>query len=100
MNDKPSAERSAHAVPRGDTRFTPPATRGADERESASGWGFDDTRFVAQPNGSVVLTGARYNISNVELPTLLPWISKTLVAPLVRIPIYCSTCEPFSLPIN
>ncbi|MDI3291408.1 FAD-binding oxidoreductase [Polyangium sp. 15x6] len=35
-----------------------------------------------KPNGNVVLTGRRYNISNVDLPSLLPWISATLSAPL------------------
>ncbi|HTE39960.1 MAG TPA: FAD-binding oxidoreductase [Steroidobacteraceae bacterium] len=91
MNDSIASERAARAhplsngaVPGGDTRFTPPPSPPADasEEEAASGWGFKDTRFVVKPNGSVVLTGTRYNISNVELPTLMPWMSKMLVAPL------------------
>ncbi len=29
-----------------------------------------------------MLTGTRYSISNVELPSLIPWMSATLAAPL------------------
>jgi len=84
MNETSSTtnSHSAASVPRGDTRFTPPISTSIPEEEATSGWGFKDTRFVVQPNGSVVLTGNRYNISNVELPTLLPWMSQMLVAPL------------------
>lgn len=64
------------------TRIVPLPALQAVEAESLDGWGFADTRFVVKPNGSVVLTGRRYNISNVELPTLLPWISETLASPL------------------
>lgn len=70
------------AVPTGDTRFTPPPSPPSTEEEASSGWGFKDTRFVVKPNGSVVLTGTRYNISNVELPSLMPWMAKMLAAPL------------------
>jgi alkyldihydroxyacetonephosphate synthase len=67
----------------GDTRFVPPPySPSEDERESTQGWGFEDTKFVVQPNEAVVLTGTRYNISNVELPELVPWISKKIAAPL------------------
>ncbi|EYF04928.1 FAD-binding oxidoreductase [Chondromyces apiculatus] len=68
------------------TRITPDQKAAAavpsPAEESNDGWGYTDTRFVVKPNGSVVLTGQRYNISNVELPSLLPWISATLGAPL------------------
>jgi alkyldihydroxyacetonephosphate synthase len=77
------ANGKARNVPRGDTRFTPPESPpAANEAEAADGWGFADTRFVVQPNGSVVLTGHRYDISDVELPALMPWMAKTLAAPL------------------
>lgn len=77
------APRPTRGVPRGDTRFVPPArSSSGDELESSDGWGFADTKFVVQPNESVVLTGKRYNISNVELPSLVPWLSKVLAAPL------------------
>ncbi|AKT37948.1 FAD-binding oxidoreductase [Chondromyces crocatus] len=77
---------SANLPPRGSrapvTRITPPPAALPLDDESKDGWGFADTRFVVKPNGSVVLTGDRYNISNVELPSLLPWISGILSAPL------------------
>jgi alkyldihydroxyacetonephosphate synthase len=78
---------SAIGVPRrtvaqGDTRFTPPVAAPDGSEEALDGWGFKDTRFVVKPNGSVVLTGDRYNISNVELPELMPWMAKMLAAPL------------------
>lgn len=69
-------------VATGDTRFVPPVPERKPEAEAADGWGFADTRFEVQPNGSVVLTGDRYNISNVELPALMPWISQKLASPL------------------
>jgi alkyldihydroxyacetonephosphate synthase len=77
------APKPTRSVPRGDTRFVPPAASpSGDETEASDGWGFADTKFVVQPNGSVVLTGKRYNISDVELPALVPWMAKTLAAPL------------------
>ncbi len=35
-----------------------------------------------KPNEAVLLTGTRYNISNVELPALMPWFAQMLEAPL------------------
>ncbi|HVK64097.1 MAG TPA: FAD-binding oxidoreductase [Polyangium sp.] len=64
------------------TRIIPSPAPLPKDDESLDGWGFADTRFVVKPNGNVVLTGRRYNISNVDLPSLLPWISATLSAPL------------------
>jgi alkyldihydroxyacetonephosphate synthase len=69
-------------VPSGNTRFEPPAVTRPPEAESFEGWGYADTRFVVKPNGSTVLTGNRYNISNVELPSLMPWFASKLEAPL------------------
>ncbi|QSQ13772.1 FAD-binding oxidoreductase [Myxococcus landrumensis] len=66
----------------GDTRFTPPVAPASTEVESLEGWGFADTRFVVQPDGSTVLTGTRYNISNVALPDLMPWFAAKLASPL------------------
>lgn len=66
----------------GETRFVPPPAAAPTDEEALDGWGYKDTKFVVKPNGSVVLTGQRYPLSNVELPALIPWISKTLVAPL------------------
>ena len=78
--------RGARGAPaRGDTRFVPPAAASApaaDEAEAADAWGFADTRFVVKPDGTTVLTGARYNISGVDLPDLMPWFARQLAAPL------------------
>lgn len=63
-------------------RIVPPPRPANLEAESLQGWGFADTRFEVQPDESVVLTGTRYNISNVRLPSLIPWISGKLGAPL------------------
>lgn len=41
-------------------------------------WGFRDTAFTVLPNGSASLSGTRYALSGVELPGLLPWISRIL----------------------
>ncbi len=69
-------------VPRGDTRFVPPPPPDQSPKEAADGWGYADTRFEVQPDGSVMLTGARYEISGKKLPSLLPWMAKTIAAPL------------------
>jgi len=69
-------------VSRGNTRFVPPPLTQTPGEEAPDGWGFKDTRFEAQPSGAVVLTGGRYEISNVALPNLMPWIAKQLAAPL------------------
>ncbi len=60
-----------------------PAPKAAQiELESMDGWGFADTRFEVQPDESVVMTGARYSLSGVKLPALVPWLSGVLNAPL------------------
>lgn len=71
-------------VSRGETKFTPPAPPPplAADAEALDGWGFADTKFVVNAAGNVVLTGSRYNISNVELPNLLPWLAQTIASPL------------------
>ncbi len=72
------------AVPTGDTRVKPgPALEPeGDETEALDGWGFKDTRFVVKPDGQVTLTGKRYGLSGIDLPTLLPWLADILKAPL------------------
>ncbi len=45
-----------------------------DDEESLDVWGFRDTRFAINDNGSVILTGSRYGLCGQELPNLLPWI--------------------------
>lgn len=46
--------------------------------ESLDAWGFRDSAFTVLPDGSVTLTGSRYPLSGVELPELLPWMSRVL----------------------
>ena len=50
---------------------------GPDEVESLDTWGFRDTRFVARPDGVVVMEGDRYELSGQEFPDLLPWAQET-----------------------
>lgn len=54
-----------------------PIVIGPDEVESLDTWGFRDTRFLARPDGVVVLDGDRYELSGQELPDLLPWAKQT-----------------------
>src|SRR5262245_34235782 len=49
-----------------------------DGPESLDAWGFRDSAFTVLPNGNVTLTGARYELSGVELPYLLPWIRRVM----------------------
>ena len=51
--------------------------------ESLDVWGFADTRFVARPDGVVVLEGGRYELSGQELADLLPWV-QGVIHPGVR----------------
>ncbi|WP_437929034.1 hypothetical protein WMF37_07095 [Sorangium sp. So ce291] len=67
---------------RGGGRTPAPAAPLGDEEEALDGWGFKDTRFVVKPDGHVTLTGRRYNISGLDLPKLLPWLSGILQTPL------------------
>ncbi|MGQ0703526.1 MAG: FAD-binding oxidoreductase [Gemmatimonadales bacterium] len=60
----------------------PPFTIPPDEEERLDGWGFRGMGFELLPNGSVILRGARYAGSGVELPDLLPWIRKILTIDL------------------
>jgi alkyldihydroxyacetonephosphate synthase len=60
-------------------RFTPPPpTPEPDAAESLDAWGFRDSAFTVLPNGNVTLTGARYELSGVELPYLLPWVRRVM----------------------
>ena len=53
-------------------------TRSSGEEESLEVWGFRDSSFTIAPNGSVRFSGARYPVSGLELPELLPWMRKIL----------------------
>jgi alkyldihydroxyacetonephosphate synthase len=48
------------------------------DEESLDVWGFRDSAFTVRPNGQVVLTGSRYQLSGAELPELLPWTRSIL----------------------
>lgn len=75
-------------------RFTPPPRAlPVDGAESLDAWGFRDSAFTALPNGNVLLTGARYPLSGVELPYLLPWIRKVME---IELPV--SDLHPSSYP--
>ncbi|MEO7456446.1 MAG: FAD-binding oxidoreductase [Gemmatimonadaceae bacterium] len=59
-------------------RIIPTAPPRDDDAISPDVWGFRDTAFAILPNGNVTLTGARYGLSGLELPDLLPWMRQTL----------------------
>jgi alkyldihydroxyacetonephosphate synthase len=48
------------------------------EAESTHVWGFADTRFEMDPDGTVRLTGSRYALCGLPLRRLLPWVNATL----------------------
>src|SRR5688500_11962082 len=50
----------------------------ARDAESLDVWGFQDTRFSINPNGSAEVLGSRYELSGQQLPRLLPWIRSTI----------------------
>ncbi|KAL1785420.1 alkyldihydroxyacetonephosphate synthase, peroxisomal [Sigmodon hispidus] len=43
-----------------------------------NGWGYNDSRFLFNKKGQVELTGKRYPLSGLALPTLKDWIQNTL----------------------
>ena len=43
-----------------------------------NGWGYNDSKFFFNKKGQVELTGKRYPLSGLALPTLKDWIQKTL----------------------
>jgi len=59
-----------------------PPRRRSEDRERYDGWGFADSGFRIRANGSVELTGDRYDLAGAELPDLLPWVSRAIGVPL------------------
>lgn len=60
-------------------RIVPNALPVEDDSQLAQdAWGFRDTSFTLLDNGSVSLTGNRYALSGLELPSLLPWVSDVM----------------------
>lgn len=54
--------------------------RAANLDESTWGhrWGYRDTRFVVNPDGSVRVTGDRYAVSGYDMPGFIPFLEETL----------------------
>jgi alkyldihydroxyacetonephosphate synthase len=57
-------------------------------------WGFRDTQFQMLPNGHVVLTGTRYALSGIELPTLVPWVGDVMQVDFLRTPVDAGQYPP------
>lgn len=66
-----AARRTARIVPE-------PLPVEDDAQLAHDAWGFRDTSFTLLGNGSVSLTGERYALSGLELPSLLPWVSDVM----------------------
>lgn len=49
-----------------------------DDTEYNHKWGFKDTRFVANPDFTVTVTGNRYEISGTTMPEFLPFVEEML----------------------
>ena len=63
----------------GTKRIVPTALPVEDDEQLAhDAWGYRDTSFKLLDNGSVTLTGKRYALSGLELPSLLPWVSDVM----------------------
>lgn len=69
-----------------------------EDEESLSVWGFRDTRFQINPNGSVTLSGKRYSLCGVELPNLLPWVREVMEVPIDPHDVYPSH-YPTTIPV-
>jgi len=64
-------------------RICPEAPRRrSGDSERLDGWGFADSGFRIDANGTVELSGDRYDLAGTELPDLLPWVSRTIGVPL------------------
>ena len=53
-------------------------TQTMDEQPWGHRWGFADTRFVLNDDGSVTLTGARYDLSGYRMYDFLPYVEGVL----------------------
>ncbi|KAI4544062.1 hypothetical protein MG293_004328 [Ovis ammon polii] len=71
-------------------RRSPPPRRRSPRRRSFSrsrsrqevmkwnGWGYNDSKFIFNKKGQIELTGKRYPLSGMSLPTFREWIQNTL----------------------
>lgn len=83
QNVRPPGDASPFAPPwsasdEATTIVPPPPHLDPQDVESQDVWGFRDTRFDINDRGHVVLTGNRYALSGLELPSLLPWAAGML----------------------
>ncbi|PTB62276.1 alkyl-dihydroxyacetonephosphate synthase [Trichoderma citrinoviride] len=69
-----------------------------DDRESDDVWGFKDTSYRANADGTVEVTGSRYLLSGCKLPSLLPWASDVLGVEVPRQPMLKSLEVPIPEP--
>ena len=77
------------------TRIVPkPLPIDDDQELAADAWGFRDTSFSMLPNGSVALSGNRYALSGLELPSLLPWVSDVMRVDFKSQPLVKSSYPP------
>lgn len=53
-----------------------------DEATWGHRWGYLDTRFVVNPDGSVKVTGDRYAVSGYDMPGFIPFLEDTLAIKL------------------
>ncbi|TAQ84945.1 hypothetical protein B7494_g6733 [Chlorociboria aeruginascens] len=60
-------------------------------------WGFHDTQFRADSDGTVEVTGGRYPLSGKKLPSFLPWINNLMEVELPKTPDHVS-CYPPIIP--
>lgn len=51
---------------------------GLDETTWGHRWGYRDTHFVVNPDGSVKVTGDRYAVSGYDMPGFIPFLEETL----------------------
>jgi alkyldihydroxyacetonephosphate synthase len=76
-------------------RIVPKALPFDDDTQLApDAWGFRDTAFKLLPNGSVSLSGNRYALSGLELPSLLPWVSDIMRVDFKAVPLMKSAYPP------
>lgn len=53
-----------------------------DETTWGHRWGYRDTRFVVNPDGTVKVTGDRYAVSGYDMPGFFPFLEETLAIKL------------------
>ena len=53
-------------------------TASTDETTWGHRWGYRDTHFVVNPDGSVKVTGDRYAVSGYDMPGFIPFLEETL----------------------